>query len=808
MANYASLKAAIADVIKTNGSNAITGALLQQSLMSMIDSLGAGYQFAGVAAPSTNPGTPDQKVLYITSTPGTYTNFDGIIVNDMEFAILTYSGSWTKIATNIATIDALDYLVNRSKSKYYFNAFGSVQEFNYGGTTYALKFVRLINGQKYKATIKTSVPFTPNADTTLKVMAKNSDSNIFTIAQLNGIQVSENTFEFTWNLATGDNYRIGFYTGSSVLPSAAVDVTIEQDFIPMPNIGVIIPYYSSYINITEDSVFIPAHSRMIVAGKYKEISNDVTISRGVGDQSGVICYNIFTGTLFYSATSVYNYTNGDYILFTLGYGERICSLPITYFTYNGKKLLTDITLVAFIASTGDVKINITDTTITIPAFLRIVYGGGKVYRPTSAITIQRVASSQTDYQSEYIVFDPSNNSISTINEALISEATIGGKYILFSVSNGLSGCSLSMSEYTINGLSPFPNDNIDIISQNKHKESALINTALYKGNTVVKQDNKLTLLHLSDIHGSTTNIARILEYYNKYTEYLDFAIHTGDSVANTIADPNPFENVDGGEDILNVAGNHEAWLTTSDTDYLATEKQVYDKIFANSISHWGVVQPTDAATLGKCYYYKDVRNYRLIVLDSTHWHTGGNQHITDDASVQRAWFQTVLADAITNNKKVICALHYPPVNGIDIVRNLGGFNTFSAENAQDPVSIGDGWFAQDEIFGCVDTFINNGGMFICWIAGHTHEDFFGMVHGHLKQPFIVLGSSGSGSSSQGANIAGTNTQDNFNILTLSYLSASEILIKIVRIGNDYDIYNRSKNVLCFNTVNNTIISVN
>ena len=35
MANYATLKAAIQDVVRTNGNNEITGALLQQSLLAM-----------------------------------------------------------------------------------------------------------------------------------------------------------------------------------------------------------------------------------------------------------------------------------------------------------------------------------------------------------------------------------------------------------------------------------------------------------------------------------------------------------------------------------------------------------------------------------------------------------------------------------------------------------------------------------------------------------------------------------------------------------------------------------------------------
>ena len=81
MANYQSLKAAIQDVVKTNGNNEITGALLQQSLLAMISSLGANFQFAGIAMPSTNPGTPDQNVFYIGLKPGVYSSFNSTTVN-------------------------------------------------------------------------------------------------------------------------------------------------------------------------------------------------------------------------------------------------------------------------------------------------------------------------------------------------------------------------------------------------------------------------------------------------------------------------------------------------------------------------------------------------------------------------------------------------------------------------------------------------------------------------------------------------------------------------------------------------------
>ncbi len=107
MANYASLKAAIQDVIKTNGNNEITGALLQQSLLSMINSLGVNYQYVGIANLSTNPGTPDQNVFYLATVPGTYANFGGLVVGDEEIAFLKWNGSWTKDATTISSLSFL-----------------------------------------------------------------------------------------------------------------------------------------------------------------------------------------------------------------------------------------------------------------------------------------------------------------------------------------------------------------------------------------------------------------------------------------------------------------------------------------------------------------------------------------------------------------------------------------------------------------------------------------------------------------------------------------------------------------------------
>lgn len=94
MANYNNLISSIQSVIKQNGSNAITGQILQNALLSMIQSLGDGYQYKGIATPSTNPGTPDSKVFYLASTPGEYVNFNSLTLESGRLGILTFDSTW------------------------------------------------------------------------------------------------------------------------------------------------------------------------------------------------------------------------------------------------------------------------------------------------------------------------------------------------------------------------------------------------------------------------------------------------------------------------------------------------------------------------------------------------------------------------------------------------------------------------------------------------------------------------------------------------------------------------------------------
>lgn len=103
MANWSTLKAAIASVIKNNGNQEITGQLLQNVLNNIVSSVGENSTFAGIATPTTNPGVPDGNVFYLATETGTYSNFNAIKIESGEAVILEWRGSWVKKSTGLAT---------------------------------------------------------------------------------------------------------------------------------------------------------------------------------------------------------------------------------------------------------------------------------------------------------------------------------------------------------------------------------------------------------------------------------------------------------------------------------------------------------------------------------------------------------------------------------------------------------------------------------------------------------------------------------------------------------------------------------
>lgn len=159
MGNYTELKAAIAAVIKANGNNEITGAIMQNVLNTIVSTVGANRTFVGIANKNTNPGTPDGNVFYIAYTAGNYANFqfkaNYLTVKPGELAILyNENTNWNKFVIGMS-LDGVIALANTTNQinatgRYAYTDTGIVMGSN-AGSQKVRTF--LVAGQPYQFTL-------------------------------------------------------------------------------------------------------------------------------------------------------------------------------------------------------------------------------------------------------------------------------------------------------------------------------------------------------------------------------------------------------------------------------------------------------------------------------------------------------------------------------------------------------------------------------------------------------------------------------------------------------------------------------
>lgn len=203
MANYATLISAIQAVIDANGNNEITGPILQQTLVSIINSLGFGYQYIGIATPETTPGTPDQNVFYIAG-PGTYPNFGPAVVGGSQIGIFKYNGTWDvsyltfPVADGSVTTPKLaDGSVTISKLaddvKEILNTLHLIDKDNLDfaiSDAFGYQIVRFANGHIYTKNFDSSVvPTRTEMQDSQPVIVDNDEISDFSIGDQNGYQI-------------------------------------------------------------------------------------------------------------------------------------------------------------------------------------------------------------------------------------------------------------------------------------------------------------------------------------------------------------------------------------------------------------------------------------------------------------------------------------------------------------------------------------------------------------------------------------------------------------------------------------------
>lgn len=313
-------------------------------------------------------------------------------------------------------------------------------------------------------------------------------------------------------------------------------------------------------------------------------------------------------------------------------------------------------------------------------------------------------------------------------------------------------------------------------------------------------DKPLTILHCTDVHGSKDNLARIVEFADAYGEYVDEVVHSGDAVICYWDDENIFETVPGARKILNTIGNHDCWkghLVWAQTEkpYDASEQDAFEKFFAGSangkriVDEWGVTLSDNPYG---CYYHKDYPDskIRLVVLDCMHYTVAQNK-----------WFIRTLDQAREKGYAVVGVTHYPSSSGLIPIES--GFTSFNREIPASDTTRVQYESMSEAAFNSVDQFVNAGGQFVCWLSGHTHSDYMGMVKGHETQLQVILDKSGDMDTYMREDrTKGTRNQDAFNLTTIN---PSRGLLTIYRIGCRRGADMRSKELFVYDYIHNRVV---
>lgn len=318
-------------------------------------------------------------------------------------------------------------------------------------------------------------------------------------------------------------------------------------------------------------------------------------------------------------------------------------------------------------------------------------------------------------------------------------------------------------------------------------ETGFVKDEAYIGNGIAQaachagyNQKNLLLGVITDLHGNEANFKKYMGICNYFSDFISGMLCMGDNIADKYADDFTFvDKYVNGSNVMWAIGNHDGNDGTGNWQG-AGAVNVYNKFIKPYVSNWGVVQPSDAEANGYNYYYKDFTTYgiRLIVLDS----------IFAD-NTQATWLESVLEDARQNNLSVICTQHYPA--GLLTKAD----NTFCSI-LQAPAS---GNLGYDVFVSKVSAFIDNGGEFITWLCGHWHADINGVLVADSRQPMFMF-TCDTMSAEENLNL------ETSHCITMVGIDKEKKLIKLFRIGNDIDLYMRSKRLLCYNYETKELIS--
>ena len=255
------LKAAVAAVIKTNDNQEITGALLQSTLNSIIDQVGANASYKGVAIPSTNPGVPDGIVFYLAQTDGTYSNFGGLVLSQ-EICFIKWNGSaWVK--ETIGALKSSDYNKNIVVTeKLNFNRITKTLEYGdiYASTKAAPYYYRILEGSTVMGSYSEGALYIIHIDGLSQTV---SSTPVVSITIISSYIRKENHFILGY-IAFGQLHRvvpvrnaIDWSPLNNMVAFGEFEYDMTTDTFTYPNIALLIPQSPVY------KALIPAGSKTL-----------------------------------------------------------------------------------------------------------------------------------------------------------------------------------------------------------------------------------------------------------------------------------------------------------------------------------------------------------------------------------------------------------------------------------------------------------------------------------------------------------------------------------------------------------------
>ncbi len=326
----------------------------------------------------------------------------------------------------------------------------------------------------------------------------------------------------------------------------------------------------------------------------------------------------------------------------------------------------------------------------------------------------------------------------------------------------------------------------NIIELNKDVEAFVIQGASGRCRPFKDKYKPLQFVHFADVHNKPQQWNRIVEYVNHYEDYISFALHTGDYCGSSQLEYTDFYGQCDKcvRPIYNCVGNHdteadESWRQGKPN--MSSKENVYRKLF-NHPDNWGDVTYMEGEF--SMTYYMDIEasNVRVVVLDCYY-----------DIEKQQKWLGDTLADAKNKGLHVLTAVH-------EITDHICSPLDTAFHTANDYFSIC-GRDKKNPFEDIIADFIDNGGIHVCNLAGHHHYDMLGFTQRGVLNCAVECATTWAGWC-DGQRVKGTRTQDSFNVVGID---TNIGVLKLIRVGNNTDIFLRRKQTLSYDYINKKLI---